>query len=128
MTPLLPSDVSACGLMLDPEHAEHVGALLRLCKNTEAIGLLAAWRRSVATLPFVIAAGRLDREHAGVVGGMAASWPDALALHRFAVKRLDDLAKRHGRFTSAWVLLLTDERTASVRASITTGQPTHGTA
>ena len=118
-----PSNVAVLGIFMDSEHVGDVAEHIRHVANEQACQLLALWRREVKRFPFCIVGGELNRRKAGVVGGLAADWPEALYLHAYARARFDCLAEGIlGGFTSIWGLHLTDERRDAVRSIMATTQ------
>lgn len=127
--PKLPANLAATGLLLDPEHVGDVREVIRRTKNEQAISLLAAWRRSLDRLPFAVLAGDLHRAKGGIVGGLAPDWPAAMMLFRSSTLRLDELAATRGSdFSSAWLLLVNEERQHEIQALAARSQTTTGSA
>lgn len=124
----IPRDVRMVGVIVDAENANVVPELIRLSKNSDAVGLLCAWKRSGDDFPYLVFAGQLHRE-TGLVGGMARTWQEALIVFRMASQRLDDLARTGGSgFSTAWLLVLSPERKAEIQALIGELQQTAGAA
>lgn len=124
----IPRDVRMLGVIVDAENAKVVPELIRISKNSDAVGLLSAWKRSGDQFPYLVFAGQLHRE-TGLVGGMARTWHEALIVFRMASQRLDELARSGGSgFSTAWLMVLTPERKAEVQALIGDLQQTAGAA
>ncbi len=124
----LPANLGMVGLVVDRDNEKLVGPLIQRVKSRAAVGLLAAWRR-MPEFPFLVLAGELHRERAGVVGGMARTREDALALFRLATERLDEIAAHSGvGFTSAWLLLVREDFRRDFDAASAAAQQTAGSA
>lgn len=122
----VPSNVRFMAIMADAEHQADVVKLIPVTTNERAIGLMGAWRRDLGRFPFLVIAGHLRRRDGAIVGGLAANWDDAILLHRFAVERLDEIARTGAGFTSLWILLLEESRRESVEELIAMSQPVEG--
>jgi hypothetical protein len=123
-----PRDTAVVGIIIDAEHVEHVATIIRSTINEDACALLAMWRRQIGRFPFCVFAGQLHRRRAGLVGGLAADWQEALNLHAYARARFDSIAAQVTSFSSAWGLHLTDERRDAVLAITAATQPVGGRA
>jgi hypothetical protein len=115
-------------VMLDAEHANKVGILIQTLKNERAIALAAYWRRNLDRWPFLVVAGELHQRDGGLIGGIGRDWSAARNLFTLACERHDDLARIHGDFSSAWFLLVTNERVDEIHEIVAEAQTCRGTA
>jgi hypothetical protein len=121
-----PSNVRVLGVFLDAEHVGVVSERIRHIANEQCCELLSLWRAQVQRFPFCVIAGQLERHDAGVVGGLAADWKEALYLHAYAKARLDWIAQRATSFSSVWGLHLTEARRNDVLAITAAAQTVAG--
>lgn len=120
-----PDNLRGFGFIFD---LEHLALVDELPIPNQARLLLQLWREDSERFPFVVAAGLLVK-NAGVAGGLATSWDDALLLARMAMAQLDELACGAGSdFTSAWFPCLTEARKAQFTRMLAEVQGTVGTA
>jgi len=124
-----PSDTRLCGLILDAEHLDAADSLAQSTKSESALAAISLWRKYLSRFPFLVVAGELHRPHGRIVGGLAGTWTDALALFGRAMARFHEIAEVSGvDFSSAWMPFLTDERQREVRSLIAEAQQCAGSA
>jgi hypothetical protein len=123
----LPNDLRMAVLVLDPEHAHAADALMQQTRNADAIAMLRHWQRYRDRLPFLVVAAPM-RRGGGIIGGLAPDWLLAQCMIRYTCLRLNDLATQSCGFSSAWVLLLDDERRKHAQTLLGELQQTGGSA
>lgn len=125
----VPSNIRMFGFILDREHIDVAGEILRTPgnRNADMLGTLSLWRRR-EEFAFVVIAGRIDKK-SGAIGGLADDWEKAKLVYAYTHKRLDEIgAGSMDGFTSLWLGFLTDERRAEWEALSASLQETVGSA